>query len=131
MSDPETLHTPPRIPMPRKEVAFSMTAHRTYSDELRERAVGLVMDGGRTVAEVSRELGIRYESLRRWVRAAQAAADEEVEGRERQGTRGRRAGGVEARVRELEHENRELRRANEVLKSASAMFAAELSKLRS
>jgi transposase len=116
--------------MPRKEVARSMTAPRKYSDEVRERAVGLVMDGGMTVAEVSRELGIRYESLRRWVRMAQAAADEGG-GREPAGTRAHRGGAVEARVRELEHENRELRRANEVLKSASAMFAADLAKLRS
>jgi transposase len=107
-----------------------MTAPRKYSDEVRERAVGLVMDGGMTVAEVSRELGIRYESLRRWVRMAQAAVDEDG-GHAPPGTRTHRAGAVEVRVRELEDENRELRRANEVLKSASAMFAADLAKLRS
>jgi transposase len=68
------------------------------------------------VTRIARQLDIGPESLRRWV--IQAEID-----------RGRRAGTSteEAqRIAELERENRELRRANEILKSASAFFAAEL-----
>ena len=68
------------------------------------------------VTRVARRLGIGSESLRNWVKQA------EVNGGQRPGvtTEERR------RIAELERENRELRRANEILKSASAFFAAEL-----
>ena len=68
------------------------------------------------VVRVAEQLGIGTESLRRWV--IQAEVDH-----------GARAGLTteeRARMRELERENRELRRANEILKAASAFFAREL-----
>ena len=68
------------------------------------------------VSRVARQLGIGVESLRHWVRQAEV-------------DRGTRAGLTteeRARMRELERENRELRRANEILKSAAAFFGAEL-----
>jgi transposase-like protein len=68
------------------------------------------------VTRVARQLGIGTESLRSWVK--QADVDE-----------GQRPGVTteeHRRIAELEKENRELRRANEILKSASAFFAAEL-----
>jgi transposase len=68
------------------------------------------------VTRIARQLDIGPESLRRWV--VQAEID-----------RGQRAGTTSEdaqRLSELERENRELRRANEILKSASAFFAAEL-----
>jgi transposase len=96
---------------------------RRYPPELRARAVRLVQqtidERGRSfgvIAHVARQLGIGEESLRKWVRQA------EVE-------RGERAGAPAAeaeRIRALERENRELRRANEILKAASAFFAREL-----
>ena len=94
-----------------------------YPPELRERAVRMVRDrmaenGERfgAVTVVARQLGIGAESLRNWLRQA------EVDGGQQAGltTDERR------RLIELERENRELRRANEILKSASAFFAAEL-----
>jgi transposase len=103
--------------------ANSHPSQRRYPPELRERAVRMVREaiaeGGESfgvVTRVARQLGIGPESLRNWVKQA------EVDGGQRPGvtTEERR------RIAELERENRELRRANEILKSASAFFAAEL-----
>jgi transposase len=68
------------------------------------------------ITRVARQLGVGSESLRTWVRQA------EVDGGRRPGvtTEERR------RIAELEREVRELRRANEILKAASAFFAREL-----
>ena len=68
------------------------------------------------VSRVARQLGVGPESVRNWVKQA------EIDKGQRPGltTEERR------RLVELERENRELRRANEILKSASAFFAAEL-----
>ncbi len=95
---------------------------RRYPPELRERAVRMVLEtaserGERfgAVTRVAGQLGIGAESLRKWVHQA------EVDG-------GRRTGlttAERARMKELERENRELRRANEILKSAAAFFGAE------
>ena len=96
---------------------------RVYPDEFRERAVRLVREwrdargvasGG--VTAISNQLGLNRETLRRWV------LEEEVEDGIRPGlTRDERS-----RIAELERENRELRRANEILKTAAAFFGAEL-----
>ena len=95
-----------------------------YPDELRERAVRMVLDicgeAGRdepgVIPRIAKQLGIGVESLRGWVK--QAEIDE-----------GRKPGTSTAdaqRIFELERENRELRRANEILKAASIFFATEL-----
>ena len=68
------------------------------------------------VTRVARQLDIGPESLRRWVVQA------EIDQGQRAGTTTEEA----LRIAELERENQELRRANEILKSASAFFAAEL-----
>ncbi len=96
---------------------------RKYSDEVRERAVRMVHEWRRErhvvsggVNDVARQLGLNKETLRNWVR--QADIDE-----------GRRPGVTtdeRQRIAALERENRELRRANEILKAASAFFAREL-----
>ncbi len=96
---------------------------RVYPDEFRERAVRLVRqwreerglsDGGTT--EIAKQLGINRETLRRWV------IEQEVEVGDRPGlTHSERQ-----RVADLERENRELRRANEILRTAAAFFGAEL-----
>ena len=98
-------------------------SQRRYPPELKERAVRMVLErmaetGERhgAVVRVAGQLGIGTESLRRWV--IQAEID-----------RGAKAGLTteeRARMKELERENRELRRANEILKSAAAFFGAEL-----
>src|SRR5579864_8838613 len=108
------------------ESMTDLTAHptsRRYPPEIRERAVRMVQetidrdgtDQG-VVSRVARQLGIGPESLRHWVRQAEI-------------DRGTRAGLTteeRLRMRELERENKELRRANEILKSAAAFFGAEL-----
>jgi transposase len=96
---------------------------RRYSDQEKQQAVRLVRqlrvelgtDQG-TVYRVAKQLGYGPESLRAWVR--QADVDEGV-------TAGTTTAEAE-RVKALEQEVRELRRANEILKRASAFFAAEL-----
>ena len=100
-----------------------MASGQKYPDELRERAVAMVFEMRKewgnnrgSIRRVGEQLGINPETLRNWVR--QAEVDE-----------GQRAGTTTAdheRIRELERENRELRRANEILKAASSFFAREL-----
>jgi transposase len=94
-----------------------------YPAELRERAVKMVLEVRRETGEkhgavtrVARELGIGTESLRSWVTQA------DVDAGRRSGTSTEDA----RRIAELERENRELRRANDILKAASVFFATEL-----
>jgi transposase len=68
------------------------------------------------VPRIARELGVGVESLRGWL------AQAEVDSGRRPGT----STADSARIAELERENRELRRANEILKAASVFFATEL-----
>jgi len=96
---------------------------RRYPLELRERAIRLVAEtaaerGDRhgAVTLVARQLGIGPESVRKWVQQA------EVD----RGDRGGLTTEERERIKVLERENRELRRANEILKSAAAFFGAEL-----
>ena len=101
-----------------------MSASRKYPDELRQRAIRLVRDadtepGGSRKAScrrVGQQLGISPETLRGWVNR------DEIDSGDRPGIPVE----VATRMAELERENRELRRANAILKSASAFFAAEL-----
>ncbi len=94
-----------------------MSAPRKYPDELRERGVRLVFESGRPIAHVARDLGVNPETLRNWVRQAEADA----------GARTDRLSSEEReRLKQLERENRELRKANEILKAASVFFATEL-----
>ncbi len=94
-----------------------------YPAELRERAIRMVREtiaesGERhgAIARVSRQLGVSSQSLGTWVR--QADID--------QGLRPGTSTTDRQRIVELERENRELRRANEILKAASAFFVREL-----
>jgi transposase-like protein len=95
-----------------------------YSPEVRERAVRLVFEHEREYASqwsaiesIAGKLGCSAETLRKWVRRSETDA-------------GRREGLTtedRERIKALERENRELRRANEILRTASAFFAqAEL-----
>jgi len=95
-----------------------------YSPELRERAVRMVEEHAAehpsqwaAMRSVAAKVGCTTEALRRWVRQAER-------------DRGQRPGLTTTereRLKELERENRELRRANDILRKASAFFAqAEL-----
>ena len=96
---------------------------RRYTPAQKEQAIRLVRQireetGERygAVQRVARQLGYGVETVRKWVNQA------DVDGGERPGTTTE----DNAKIRRLEQENRELRRANEILRSASAFFAAEL-----
>ena len=98
----------------------SHPTQKRYPPELRERATRMVLDifdtGERhgVIGRVARQLGVGTETLRNWVRQA------EVDGGQRAGTTSEQA----RRIAELEKEIRELRRSNEILRTASAFFAA-------
>ena len=101
---------------------MSETSKR-YSPEVRERAVRLVLEHRPEYASewaamisIAGKIGCTPETLRCWVRRAEV--DE--------GLRPGLTSEERARLKELERENRELRRANEILKSASVFFATEL-----
>ena len=96
---------------------------KKYPEEFRKRAVRLVQAGeseGRSrwemIESVSSKLGTTPETIRRWVNQAEVDA----------GLKPGVSSEESEKVRQLQKENRELKRANEILKAASAFFAAEL-----
>ena len=101
-----------------------MGSHKKFPPELRERAVRLVFEQQdvhesqwAAIVSIAEKMGCSSEALRKWVRQAERDT-------------GKRAGvttNERERMKELERENRELKRANEILRKASAYFAqAEL-----
>ena len=100
-----------------------MPAPKKYNDELRERATRLAVEARRdpasavgAIRRIADKLGVHPEALRVWVKQAETDAGQ------RPGTSSSDA----ERLAALERENRELRRANQILKSAATFFAAEL-----
>ena len=98
-----------------------MVAPRKYSVELQERATRMALNARRdpetsrgAIKRIADQLGVHPEALRNWVR--QAEVDDGV----RPGTTSDDA----TRIAELEREVRELRRANEILRTSAAFFAA-------
>lgn len=94
-----------------------MARPKKYPDELVARGVRLALESGRPIAEVARDLGMHPETLRKRVRRAQADS----------GARPDLPTSAEREeIRALRKEVFELRRANEILKSASVFFATQL-----
>ena len=101
-----------------------MGRNKRYPQEVRERAVRMVFDQQGQYASqwealrsISSKIGCSAETLRNWVRQAEVDT----------GRRGGLSSDEKARMKDLERENRELRRTNEILRKASAYFAqAEL-----
>ena len=100
-----------------------MTRSGRYPSEVRERAVRLVTEHRdqyasewAAITSIATKCGMTPETLRKWIRRAQVDS----------GARGGVTSDERERLRDLERENRELRRANEILKAASAFFAREL-----
>jgi transposase len=100
-----------------------MTHRGRYPAEIRERAVRMVFEHEAehpsqwaAITSIASKFGMTPETLRIWVRRAEVDA----------GARPGLTTEERERLRELERENRELRRANEILKAASAFFAREL-----
>jgi transposase len=100
-----------------------MDKPKRYPPEVHERAVRMVFEHTKehksqwaAIQSIAGKLGMTPETLRRWVRQAER----------NEGLRPGLTSEERNRVKELERENRELRRANEILKSAAAFFGAEL-----
>ena len=98
-----------------------MASPRKYSVELQQRATRMALDARKdpqtsrgAIKRVADQLGVHPEALRNWVRHA------EVDDGLRPGI----TTDDQARINELEREVRELRRANEILKTSAAFFAA-------
>ncbi len=95
---------------------MSKQAQRKYPPELRRRAVEMFQGSDVSVRQISRDLGEHYETVRLWLRQAQADADarsDVLTTTER------------AEIKRLRKENAELRRANDILKAATTFFAVE------
>jgi len=103
-----------------------MSTSKRYSPEVRERAVRLVFEQQgqhesqwAAIGSIAAKIGCTAETLRGWVRRAERD----------QGTRPGLSSDERERLKALERENRELKRANEILRKASAFFAqAELAR---
>lgn len=100
-----------------------MPNHGKYPDELRERAVRMVLEHRHeygseweAICSVAEKLGPRAETVRGWVRRAETDA----------GSRPGTTSDEQAEMKRLKRENAELRRANDILKSAASFFGAEL-----
>src|SRR3954468_9660016 len=101
-----------------------MSKQKQYSPEVRERAVRLVMEHQgehesqwAAIVSIAGKIGCTAETLRKWVRRCEGDS----------GTGAGTSSTEGERLKDLERENRELKRANEILRKAAAFFAqAEL-----
>ena len=100
-----------------------MAAPKKYPDELRERAVRLYRESHPkpVIRRLAEQLGVHHEALRNWIRQDQADHGERHD---------RPTSAETEELRRLRRENAELRRANEILKAASAFFAQEMDPAR-
>jgi len=87
--------------------------HDTFSKEFRDEAIRQAREERRPLAALARDLGVKYSTLRLWVKQA-----EDVDGE-----RAVRGGDLVAENRRLRSENRQLRLEREILKKATAFFA--------
>ena len=94
-----------------------MARPKKYPDELVQRAVRIALEGERPIAHIAHDLGMHPETLRKKVRQAEADSGQRPE---------LLSSSEREEIRRLRRENYELRRANEILKSASLFFAREL-----
>jgi transposase len=98
-----------------------MARPKKYPDELIQRGIRLALESQRPIAHIAHDLGMHPETLRRKARQHEADTGKRPElptSAERE------------EIRWLRQENYELRRANEILKSASVYFAKELDAAR-
>jgi transposase len=99
---------------------MSKQTRRKYTKEFKHEAVGLVVDQGYCKAEAGRSLGIDPDLIRCWQREFEADGSHAFPG---QG----KLPPDQQRIRDLENENRRLRRVKDILKKATAFFVQEKS----
>jgi len=99
-----------------KENTVMGSARRKFTPEFKAEAVELLINSGKPIAEIARDLGISDGTLGNWMKAAKKRGEfkeKPLEIDER------------ARLKELEEENRRLKMEREILKKAAAWFAKE------
>jgi transposase len=99
-----------------------MGKHRRFTPEYRREAARLVIESGRPIAQVARELGLGAQLLSRWV-LVERASDEPAE--PAAGGQGVLSVDERAELARLRRENAELRKDREFLKKAAAFFASD------
>ncbi|MEF9915382.1 MULTISPECIES: transposase [unclassified Streptomyces] len=101
-----------------------MPAPRKYPLELRERAVRMyrAAEPKPVIRRMAEEIGVHHEALRGWIRQAEADAGERND---------LLTSDERAELAALRKENTQLKRSNEILRTASAFFAAQLDPTRS
>ena len=90
---------------------------RAFTDEFKAETVRLVLEGGKTVAEVARDLDLTESAVRVWVRQAQVDRG--------QGKPGELTTAEREELQRLRREVKALRLEREILKKAAAFFAKE------
>jgi len=92
-------------------------ARRSFTEEFKASAVRLVLDEGKTVAQVARDLDLTATSFRRWVEQARADRSK--------GKSGVMTTAERDELSRLRRENRDLKMERDILKKAAAFFAKE------
>jgi len=99
-----------------------MKTNKRYPKEIREKAIRMVQDHQHeynsqweAIRSIANKLGMTPETLRQWIKKSEVGSNSLVQGFHNA-----------ERIKELERENKELKRSNEILKSAASFFAAEL-----
>jgi len=87
-----------------------------YAPQFREEAVRLTKTSGKSVAAIARDLGVSYDTLRKWIKQAALDAGERADGLTTE---------ERDELRRLRRENRILQEEREILKKAAAFFATE------
>ena len=96
---------------------MSKRRRRNYTDEFKEEAVKLVTEQGYSIAEAARNLGLNANLLGRWKKEAELPGDDSK-------SSGNQAA-MQAELKRLRKENKQLKMEREILKKAAAFFAKE------
>lgn len=98
---------------------MATATRRKYSKEFKLETIELIVEGGKSQAQVSRDLGVNEQVISRWMReyrTSQAAAEAAFPGKGKMSP-------TDQRIKDLEAENRRLRMERDILKKATAFFA--------
>jgi transposase len=102
-----------------------MTRPSRYPEEFRRQAAALVLDSGRSVRDVGREIGVNHETLRNWVGALRKERQGDPRAGQANGQASGQTSGEQAEVTRLRRRVAELELEKEILKKAAVFFARE------